>query len=172
MMILKPVTPTMADPLRKIRLRALQDSPWAFGSTYDREVQFTTADWQQRAARCNGDKTIGYLAFDGDAAQAISVGLLDSDTPVRAELVSMWVAPDYRQGGVGKQLVNAVVDWAIAKQAAALYLMVTSGNAGAIAFYQRLGFVKTGHIAPYPNDSRWVEYEMRRSLSSASKAPP
>ena len=166
MVILKPVNPAMADTLRTIRLRALQDSPGAFGSTYDREVQFTAADWQRRAARCDGDKAIGYLAFDGDTAQAIAVGVLDSDNPARAELVSMWVAPDYRQGGVGKQLVNGVIDWATTKQATALYLMVTSGNVGAIAFYQRLGFVKTGRTAPYPHNSRWVEYEMRRALSS------
>src|SRR3954463_4983471 len=33
--------------LRALRLRALTDSPAAFGSTYERELARTTADWQR-----------------------------------------------------------------------------------------------------------------------------
>ena len=38
--------------------------------------------------------------------------------------------------------------------------MVTSVNAGATAFYERLGFVRTGVVEEYPNDAAIVEYEM------------
>jgi hypothetical protein len=34
----------------------------------------------------------------------------------------------------------------------------------ATLFYQHLGFVRTGHTKPYPNDPALVEYEMARSL--------
>jgi ribosomal protein S18 acetylase RimI-like enzyme len=42
--------------------------------------------------------------------------------------------------------------------------MVTSDNAPALAFYQRLGFTLTGHTEPYPNDPALIEYQMSRSI--------
>jgi ribosomal protein S18 acetylase RimI-like enzyme len=76
----------------------------------------------------------------------------------------MWVAPAHRGRGVGKQLVNAILDWARSKHAQALCLMVTSNNEVALRFYQRLGFVRTGKTEPYPNDPALVEYEMVRPI--------
>jgi ribosomal protein S18 acetylase RimI-like enzyme len=45
-----------------------------------------------------------------------------------------------------------------------LKLMVTSVNPGAIAFYERLGFSRTGKTSVYPNDAAITEYEMMRAL--------
>jgi len=81
-----------------------------------------------------------------------------------AHMVSMWVAPAHRGRGVGKQLVNAILDWARSKHAQTLCLMVTSNNEVALRFYQRLGFVRTGKTEPYPNDPALVEYEMVRPI--------
>jgi ribosomal protein S18 acetylase RimI-like enzyme len=45
-----------------------------------------------------------------------------------------------------------------------LILTVTSVNHGAIRFYERLGFRKTGKTEPYPNDPAIFEYEMLLAL--------
>jgi len=42
--------------------------------------------------------------------------------------------------------------------------MVTCVNTGAIAFYEGLGFLKTGVTAEYPNDRAIIEYEMMLPL--------
>jgi ribosomal protein S18 acetylase RimI-like enzyme len=42
--------------------------------------------------------------------------------------------------------------------------MVTSVNEPAMRFYERLGFTRTGHTEPYPNDSSVLEYEMSRPV--------
>ena len=44
--------------------------------------------------------------------------------------------------------------------------MVTHINTGAIGFYQRMGFQRTGKTEPYPNDQAITEYEMVLPLSS------
>jgi len=164
MLILEPITPAAATAFKAIRLRALLDTPTAFGSTHAKEIQLSDADWQRRAVQWNGERSVGYLAVDDQITCGIAACYLDIDDATKAHLVSMWVAPTHRKSGVGKRLVNAVIDWALSKQASALYLMVTCNNDPAIAFYERLGFVRTGYTEPYPNDPALVEYEMRRVL--------
>ena len=58
-------------------------------------------------------------------AHGVAAGLLDADDASKAYRLSMGVAPDYRQLGIGQQLVSAVIDWAQRKQAKAVHLMVT-----------------------------------------------
>ncbi len=38
--------------------------------------------------------------------------------------------------------------------------MVTSVNEPEMCFYELLGFTRTGHTEPYPNDSSILEYEV------------
>ncbi len=153
-------------PLFKlVRLNALGESPFAFGSTYAREAAFTDSEWLARLERWNGEKGVGFLAVDGGMGCGIAGALLDLEDPTRAQLVSMWTAPAQRRHGVGKLLVDAVVDWAKSRRIKTLTLMVVSTNGPAIRFYERLGFAKTGRTEPYPNDLALIEYEMVRTLS-------
>jgi hypothetical protein len=46
--ILKPITFADIASFKAIRLRALQDTPLAFGSTYAKESQLADVDWQKR----------------------------------------------------------------------------------------------------------------------------
>jgi ribosomal protein S18 acetylase RimI-like enzyme len=161
MITLQPIAPRCAADYKAVRLRALLDSPSAFGSTYAKESLLTDADWEKRAAQWNSvDRSTAYLARDGDDACGLVAGFLDQDEPNRAHLVSMWVAPTRRRRGVGRLLVRAVLDWGKSRGAANLTLMVTSNNDAALRFYQRLGFAKTGRTEPYPNDPALLELEM------------
>ena len=55
-------------------------------------------------------------------------------------LQDLWVAPDRRGSGLGRRLLAVVAHRAAAWEAAYLTLSVNVGNAGAVAFYRRLGF--------------------------------
>lgn len=64
--------------------------------------------------------------------------------PVRvAELMSMYVRPEARDGGVGARLVSAFKDWARTRRAERIAVTAYASNASAIRFYERAGF------APY-----------------------
>jgi ribosomal protein S18 acetylase RimI-like enzyme len=91
--------------------------------------------------------------------------LLNEQDSTRAQLVSMWTAPAHRQRGVGRLLVNEVLNWASSRNALTLLLMVTSNNEPAIRFYERLGFTRTGRTEPHPNDPAVFEYEMSQPVS-------
>lgn len=164
MVILTPTTQESAASFKAVRLRALQDTPLAFGSTHAKESQLSDADWEERAAQWNGERATAYLAWDGNDACGIVACFLDRDDATKAHLVSMWVAPTHRGRGVGQLLVNKVSDWSRSQRAKTLQLMVTSNNDVAIRFYERLGFTKTGRTEPYPHDATLVEFEMLRSI--------
>jgi ribosomal protein S18 acetylase RimI-like enzyme len=164
MIILKPITPADITSFKSVRLRALQDTPLAFGSTYAKESQLTDADWQKRVNQWNSDRATAYLAWDGPHPCGIAAGFLDTDDPTAAHLVSMWVALTHRRRGVGQLLVNRILDWARSQNVRALSLMVTCTNNPAILFYEKIGFTNTGRTEPYPNDASLMEYEMMRTI--------
>jgi len=164
LIVIEPITQHNLAVFKDVRLRALQEAPYAFGSTYAREVQFDHAEWARRVERWNGERGAGFLAMDGAAACGIAGSLLDEDHPTRAQLVSMWTAPTHRQLGIGRLLVDAVLDWARTRNVRTLLLMVTSNNDTAIRFYERLAFTKTGRAEPYPNDASVFEVEMSQPI--------
>lgn len=165
MITVEPITPQNLSLFKTVRLRALQEAPYAFSATYAKESQFDDAEWLRRAGRMNGEKGVGFLAIDGDAGCGIVGAFFDANDATRAQLVSMWTDPAHRQRGVGRLLVNEVLGWARLRGARILLLMVTSNNEPAIRFYERLGFTRTGRTERYPNDPAVLEYEMSRAIS-------
>lgn len=167
MITIEPITPKNVVLFKSVRLRALQEAPYAFGSTYAKEAEFNDAEWLRRAERWNGERGIGFLAIDGETTCGIVGVFLDANDAKRAQLVSMWTSPAHRHRGVGRMLVNEVLGWARLRSARTLLLMVTSNNEAAMRFYEKLGFAQTGRTEPYPNDPNVIEYEMSRNLSSS-----
>jgi ribosomal protein S18 acetylase RimI-like enzyme len=164
MVSLHQITPSLASSYKDVRLRALRDTPTAFGSTYARESQFSDEDWQQRAANLYTPRSVGYLAHYLDEYCGLAAAFLKEQNPQHAELVGMWVAPEHRRAGAGRLLIDAIESWARAAGSDTFQLMVTSVNPAAIAFYQRLGFSATGRTEPYPNDPAVIEYEMSKPI--------
>jgi GNAT superfamily N-acetyltransferase len=151
--------------LRAVRLAALRDSPSAFGSTHEAEVVHPAQHWVERARNGSaGDASATYFATVDDRV----VGLVGAYRPNRAqavvELVSMWTAPHVRRTGAGRQLVDAVLEWARAGSADSVELWVTQGNDPARELYRSAGFRKTGDHQALPSDPCKDEVRMRRPL--------
>jgi len=152
------LAPTAWREYRVIRLAALAEAPFAFGSTLAEERRLRAADWRARLARraqfvvrCRGEAvgTVGGVVDDG------------------AELVSLWVHPAWRGRGVADVLVRAVLDWARAEGYREVRLWVAADNAPAERLYGRLGFVRTGQVQPVtPNDPTRQEFALVRVLDT------
>ena len=164
MTTLIPITPALVSDYKAVRLRALHDTPLAFGSTYARESEMTDEEWQARGERLTNGRDIGFLAlFDGKYS-GLALCFTDEEDAHKGQLISMWVAPEARRKSVGRQLIDAITAWASEHEISKLNLMVTSVNDAAIRFYEQLGFTKTGRTEPYPNDPALIEYEMSRTI--------
>ena len=134
------IGPNDGDDLRDLRLRSLRDAPEAFGQTVEdasaREVQ----DWHQQARQASaGDRRAWFIAEDESGRPN---GLVQGRRrpPEHLLIFSMWVDPELRRSGVGRQLIEAVEAWACTWGGRHSVLWVFGTNEPAIRFYRRLGF--------------------------------
>jgi ribosomal protein S18 acetylase RimI-like enzyme len=154
-----------ADVLRTLRLRALRDSPAAFGQTYAEISAEPDSYWAEMTRSVTDpDRHAMFLAEEGTAAVGLCFGLVDHERADRAHLGGMWVAPQARRRGAGQALVDAVLAWARERHFADIVLWVTEGNAEAAALYERHGFRPTGRSRPLPSNPGRAVHEMGRTL--------
>ena len=151
---------------KDLRLRALADSPDAFGSTFASEAQRPDSEWSSRLAPSDGSaRNLPLVAeFDGQPI-GLAWGRIEDSDPELAYLYQVWVMPDYRGLGAGQMLVEAVIAWAEAQQARQLELAVTRGDSPATRLYARLGFEPTGQIDPVRPEADLLEQRMRLTLN-------
>jgi ribosomal protein S18 acetylase RimI-like enzyme len=136
---------------QEIRLRALSDSPDAFGSTLERERGFTEDEWRTRLTGAV------YVVLDPDA---VSVGGLFDDAGT-ARVWGMWTDPAHR----GRGHARAILDTLLPAGASA-ELHVNIANAVGRRVYERFGFVGTGELEPLrPGSEQQMErMVLRRGL--------
>ena len=142
---------------RELRLRALREAPYAFGSRYDDWVDAPESRWRERLTGV----PLNLVARRGDELLGMASGSLNGDD--EAWLISMWVDPAARGTGAFAALVEAVVEWASAAGRSTC-LMVRSDNARAIAAYARAGFVDLG-IPPGQDPSEPPENRMVHTMT-------
>lgn len=148
---------------RELRLEALREAPYAFGSALEswQGDGDTEERWRDRLTNVPFN-VIAY--FEGAPAGIVSG--IRSDEGSEIELISMWVAPFARGKGVADSLVEAVIGWARAQQIGSVSLRVMEGNARASSFYWRKGFLDDGEAQSAP-DGRPERRMLRRQARSA-----
>jgi ribosomal protein S18 acetylase RimI-like enzyme len=158
--------------LREVRLRALQDAPYAFGSWFERELDYAPEVWDDRAAQSDAG-IIGavYVAIEDGRCVGMAGGYFASEDRAAAKLWGMWVDPGARGRGLGRGLVEAVIAWARACGARCLKLSVTDGEISrpAAELYRSLGFERTGERERLDSDRMLVALGMSYVLRQASE---
>ena len=152
------------EALREIRLAALTDSPDAFGSTLAEERDADEARWRGWITGEGWAGAVATFVADGPGPLlGMATGYRPDDRPATGWLFAMWVRPERRGEGIGRQLVAAVEEWAAGLDIDQLLLHVTDGNDGAVRFYASCGFVGTSDPAePVREGSDLVARTMRR----------
>ena len=121
---------------RAVRLQALTEAPFAFGSKLEdwQGDGDTEARWRSRFVE------VPYNAVAFIHSEPVGqVGALVHDTATTL-LISMWVSPSARGEGVGEVLVNSVLRWSSFSGAKTVRLNVKCDNQRAISLYERQGF--------------------------------
>ena len=153
--------------LRDVRLRALEDAPFAFSSWHAREVALDSAFWTARVAESEIARTGAiFAALDAGRSVGMAGGFLPDDAHADAVLWGMWVEPSARRRGIGRELLDAVASWAREAGAQRLGLALAQDEASrpAAALYRTLGFAQTGESEPLESNPSSSALVMSRAL--------
>lgn len=152
-MVIETVQPTEGLRWRAIRLQALTESPGAFGTRLEECLTWPEERWTQQVRTLHTVVAV----LDGVDCGVVR-GVRSDEVPTEALLLSMWVAPSVRGRGVGRALVERIVDWARDERFDRMVLEVHVWNAPARALYRRCGF----EASPSPSTT---EIRMVRELA-------
>jgi ribosomal protein S18 acetylase RimI-like enzyme len=147
---------------RTLRLAALAQAPYAFGSKL--------ADWQGegdkeerwRARLAIPDSHTVAVFLDGEPT-GIGSGIPGPADGI-VEVISVWVSPAARGRGVGDALLESIEQWARTRSAHLLRLAVIPSNAAATGLYRRNGFVLTDESGDLMDDGVTREAIMEKRL--------
>jgi ribosomal protein S18 acetylase RimI-like enzyme len=143
----------------EIRLRSLGEMPEAYGSSFEREVAFPPATWQERIS---GSETLLAYVPGSSAAVGTATGLRGpgDDTTV----VGMYVDPAVRRSGCAARLLDRLGESARADGGRRLLLHVLDSNPTAAGAYAAYGFTPTGLTFAMERDPEQVEIELAYRL--------
>src|SRR2546421_12642890 len=103
------VLPADAAEFQALRLRGLREIPTAFGSSYEEECETPASDLAERLRRningfvlgaVEGGRLVGIVGMQREAHRKLAHKMI---------LWGMYVAPEARGRGVGRQLVEAAL---------------------------------------------------------------
>jgi ribosomal protein S18 acetylase RimI-like enzyme len=125
---------------RDIRLEALQLAADAFASTFEAE---STKPLSFFAERLGGSHVLGAFRAQRLVGIATLIVLQSAKMAHKGHLVGMYVRPEARRSGVGRGLVEAIIETA-RRHVEVIQLTVVAGNETARHLYAGLGFEQYG----------------------------
>jgi len=133
---------------KALRLEALKTDPLAFGSSYEETLEFDDAIWQERAQSAFDKDNQITLYAESDGKLVGMMGAIWSNrikTGHVAMIYGVYVSTDYRGQGVGRRLLQALMDELQANpQIEKVNLTVNPTQTSAQALYESFGFQPIG----------------------------
>jgi GNAT superfamily N-acetyltransferase len=151
--------------LRNLRLKALQDAPFAFFGDLAQETAWPAERWKARFDHCTW-----FTAVQGGRSIGLVAAVRDPDTDDHY-VESMWIEPAGRGQGAASALLQAVEQLALREQKSILKLWVLDRNPAASEVYRRYGFNESGRRQALKNHPGVAEVEFRMSLPSGHSLP-
>jgi len=144
----RALTAADVESYRALRLRALREEPLAFSDAFEDEHDLPWDHFE--AAMGDSDEHFTLGAFD---PQGILIGLATFKRDQRrkarhkASIHTMYVAPEARGRGLGRRLLERIIDVARRLGVEQIHLWVLDPTrSAAFALYQSVGFTQQGAL--------------------------
>jgi ribosomal protein S18 acetylase RimI-like enzyme len=130
--------------LRRLRIAALSDAPYAFGAKLTDVLGESPESFAATAARhaASETSTSFFLWVEGEPCGMVGA-FFEQTPPRRAFVCALWIAPPYRGGSHAADLVHTACAWLRQRGAKEIFAWVADSNPGALAFYRKFGFQPT-----------------------------
>jgi ribosomal protein S18 acetylase RimI-like enzyme len=162
---IRPLEPADWHTHRMLRLRALQESPEAFATTYAEQAARPDDSWAARLAEASASGCdLPLLAeLDGEPVGMAWARKDPTDASV-VEIFQVWVDPAARGRGIAAGLMREAIAWARTRGARTVQLDVTPGDTAAARLYLREGFRNVGEPVPVRPGATLLSQAMRLDL--------
>jgi RimJ/RimL family protein N-acetyltransferase len=134
-----------AQQFQALRLRGLLEFPTAFASSYDEECERTVDEVAESLSP--SDSGVVFGSFHERVLVGVAGVQRESHTKLahKAVLWGVYVSPEFRQQGVGRDVFSRVLNYGFNNLAVRqVNLGVNTKNQAAIALYESLGFEPFG----------------------------
>lgn len=115
---------------------------------------FGARSWGANGVRASFEAPGVSVLLGGESGDPPRGFALWRDLGEEAELLTIGVAPEMRKSGLGKALLDAILDAARSAGAEKIYLEVDERNQAALALYRKAGFRPIGARKRYYRDGR------------------
>ncbi|MCC7007997.1 MAG: GNAT family N-acetyltransferase [Acidobacteria bacterium] len=145
-MLIRRLVPADAEVYLPLRRRALQESPFSFGSSPE-DDRAGSLEWVREAL--DGDESALFGAFDGDLVGIIGIAREQKmKGSHKCDVWGLYVVPSARRQGAARALVTEAIRFARSlPHVAHVHLSVSDRAPAAMALYVSLGF-KTWGVEP------------------------
>ena len=149
--------------LSNIRLKALIDTPHAFGGTYENERLFDEDKWRLEFAK----QAFVIASVDGLDAGMMYVENLVGDFGATCWIGGCWSDPDFRGVGLMRAMFEFLDKQAASRDWLIQGLGVWTDNDLAISAYEKLGFVEVGGPQPSTRQpGKFYQRMIRKTVSA------
>ncbi|MBM7573602.1 GNAT family N-acetyltransferase [Aquibacillus albus] len=104
------------------------------------------------------NEAAGYLKVNINDAQSEEMG------NESLEIERIYIKNQFQKHGLGKYLLNKVIEIAMERNKKKIWLGVWEKNENAINFYKKMGFVQTGTHSFYMGDEEQTDFVMFKTL--------
>jgi len=126
-----------------------------------------------QAATWSAESYLDFAKESGSVGLIVEVGgeiggfLIGRQITADAEILNLAVAPRHRRKGEGAKLLKAALAEFRLRGVKSVYLEVRESNTDAILFYERHGFVITGHRKGYYHQPEEPAITMEKKLTAS-----
>ena len=144
----RPIAAAEWQHYQLLRLKALRESPDAFGSTFEAESMRPDADWEERLTTLDSRWALALFGLHHGDPAGLAWVIVQPQIPEVAHLYQMWVQPSARGTGLGRLLLEHAIAWARDRGTKRMKLSVTIAESPAWHLYGAAGFNCDGHPEP------------------------
>lgn len=147
--------------IKKIRLLALKEAPFAFGTKYADALAWNDQTWQEKFA-----KTTWFIASrNGKDIGCVSIDEDDRFPDAKCWLGGFWIKPEFRGTNLIQIILAKTEDYCRQKGWIKQGLGVYENNQRAIRAYEKLGFIRHDRTLPSRSNPNLMYLPMFRVVA-------
>lgn len=151
------------DLVRELRIAALHDAPGSFAESADEVSARPISYWIGQTESLVDPHIMFFIEVDGKPRGSV-YGLVDTNHEASGRVGGLWVDSAYRGRGLGRALLDAVIQWARSKNFSTIRLWVPMEVSEAKALYLKAGFEFTDKVKRVECANLLQIQEMQRQL--------